>query len=133
MILDSSFLIDIEHEDPGALATARAIEGKGLPRRVPLVVIAELYIGVGTGVRTDENRRGIDAVLRGLPVVRPTRSIAKRAGIIEGELQAKRDGGTGIGIADAFIAATAEAYGEPVVTGDPDDFAMVPGIEVETY
>lgn len=133
MILDSSFLIDIEREHEGALAKARAIEEEEHPRRVPMIVLTELYIGVGKGVRSAENRRRVERVLRSLPVVTQTESISKRAGIIEGELQAADENEEGIGLADALIAATAREYDEPIVTADPGDFLRVEDVEVETY
>ena len=133
MILDSSFLIDIEGEHENALTKARAIETDGVPRRVPMVVVFELYISVGKGTQTDENQQKVDGVLQSLPIVGLTEPIAKRAGIIEGELQADDRGDEGIGPADAIIAATALEYEEPIVTDDPDDFERVDGVTIETY
>ena len=133
MILDSSFLIDVEWEHEGALAKAREIEAGDLPRRVPLVVVSELYISVGKGTRTEENRRTVDRVLRALPIVELTVPIAKRAGILEGELQDKDESDEGIGLVDALIASIALEYDEPIVTGDPDDFRRVDGVRIETY
>lgn len=133
MILDSSFLIDIGWEHEGALATAQEIEAAGHPRRVPLVVVSELYISVGKGFRTDENRRTMERILRGLPIVEPTVAITKRAGVIAGELQAADESDEGIGLADALIASIALEFDEPVVTGDPDDFRRVEGVRVQTY
>lgn len=133
MILDSSFLIDIEWEHEGALAKAREIEAAELPRRVPLVVVSELYISVGKGTRTEENQRAVDRVIRALPIVELSVSIAKRAGIVEGELQAEDESDEGIGLVDALIALIALEYDEPIVTGDPDDFRRVDGVRVETY
>lgn len=133
MILDSSFLIDIEGEREPALTKAQEIEAAGTPRRVPMVVVFELYISVGKGTQTDENRQSIDHVLQALPIVAPTEPIAKRAGIIEGELQAEDRGDEGIGAADAIIAATALEYDEPLVTDDPTDFDRVTDLRIETY
>jgi tRNA(fMet)-specific endonuclease VapC len=133
VILDSSFLIDIEGQREAALRKAQDIETTGAPRRVPLIVVFELYISVGKGTRTDENRQTVDRVLHSLPIVGLTEPIAKRAGIIEGELQAEDRGDEGIGPADAIIAATALEYEEPIVTDDPDDFERVDGVTIETY
>lgn len=133
MILDSSFLIDIEGGSEAALTKAQEIEATGVPRRVPMVVVFELYISVGKGTRTDDNQQSVDRVLQSLPIVRLTEPIAKRAGIIEGELQADDRGDTGIGPADAIIAATALAYEEPIITDDPDDFQRVEGVTIELY
>lgn len=133
MILDSSFLIDIEWEHEGALAKAREIEAAELPRPVPLVVVSELYISIGKGTRTEENQQAVDRVLRALPIAELSVSIAKRAGIVEGELQAEDESDEGIGLVEALIASIALEYDEPIVTGDPDDFRRVEGVRVETY
>lgn len=133
MILDSSFLIDIEAEYDPALTKAQEIEAAGAPRHVPLIVVFELYISVGKGTRTDENRQTVNRVLQSLPIVGLTEPIVKRAGIIEGELQAADSGDLGIGPADAIIAATALEYAEPIVTDDSDDFERVDGVMVEPY
>lgn len=133
MILDSSFLIDLEGAYEPAVAKAKELEGDGLPKRVPLIVIYEMFISVGKGTRTEKNRRQVERVLGGLPVVSPTEAIARRAGRFEGEVQ-RADGG-GIGPADAIIAATAVEYDEPIVTDDAGDFDRIPTSElrVDTY
>jgi tRNA(fMet)-specific endonuclease VapC len=133
VILDASFLIDIEGQQEAALTKAQEIEAAGVPRRVPQIVVFELYISVGKGTRTDENRQSVDRVLQSLPIIGLTEPIAKQAGIIEGKLQAADQGDEGIGPADAIIAATALEYEEPIVTDDPDDFERVDGVRIETY
>jgi len=130
LILDTSFLIDVQNGVDAATEKAREIESSGRPRRVPHVVLYELYIGVGKGVQTDENRERIEGVVSSLPLEPTTPSIARRAGKIEGELQ-REDGA--IGTVDALVAATTLEYDEPLVTADTDDFGTVPGLEVETY
>lgn len=52
MILDSSFLIDIQNGVPAAVDTIDEIEAGDQPLRVPHVVVYELYIGVGKGTQT---------------------------------------------------------------------------------
>jgi predicted nucleic acid-binding protein len=49
--------------------------------------------------------------------------IAKRAGEIEGQAQASDPNDSGVGAADAIIAATALVLDEPVMTDDRRDFA----------
>jgi predicted nucleic acid-binding protein len=44
-----------------------------------------------------------------------------------------RDNGRLIGNNDLWIAATAIAYGMPVVTRNVEHFRRVPGVDVETY
>lgn len=133
MILDTSFLIDIEASEQAALDKATEIEDSGLPQRVPTLVVYEMFLSVGKGTRTEENRRTVERVLGSLPCEPATESLTRRAGILDGELMAADERGDGIGPADAVIAATALEYGEPVVTGDPTDFERVPDVEIERY
>jgi predicted nucleic acid-binding protein len=130
LILDTSFLIDVQNGVDAATEKAREIESNGRPRRIPHVVLYELYIGVGKGVQSDENRERIESVVSSLPLEPTTPSIARRAGRIEGELQAD---GEAIGAVDTLVAGTALEYDEPVVTADVDDFERVPGLRIERY
>ena len=130
MILDTSFLIDVQNGVDAATEKAREIESNGRPRRVPHVVLYELHIGVGKGVQSDENRERIESVVSSLPLEPTTPSIARRAGRIEGELQAD---GEAIGAVDTLVAGTALEYDEPVVTADVDGFERVPGLRIERY
>jgi predicted nucleic acid-binding protein len=130
LILDTSFLIDVQNGVDAATEKAREIESNGRPRRVPHVVLYELHIGVGKGVQSDENRERIESVVSSLPLEPTTPSIARRAGRIEGELQAD---GEAIGAVDTLVAGTALEYDEPVVTADVDGFERVPGLRIERY
>ncbi len=130
MILDSSFLIDVQNGVDSATEKAREIESKSLPRRVPHVVLYELYVGVGKGAQSEENAERIESVVSSLPLEPTTPSIARRAGKIEGSLQSK-DGA--VGAVDAIVAATALEYDEPVVTDDTEDFGRVDGLDLEAY
>jgi len=130
LILDTSFLIDVQKGVEAAVEKAVEIESNGCPRRVPHVVLYELYIGIGKGAQTDENRERVENVLSSLPLEPTTPSIARRAGKIEGELQKE---GEAIGAVDAIVAATALDYDEPVVTADSGDFERVSDLRIETY
>jgi predicted nucleic acid-binding protein len=139
-VLDTNFLIDIDANRPEAIGKAREIERAGTSRRVPRIVISELWIAVGKGDRTQHNREKFERLLDGLPHVDLTASIAKRAGEIEGRIQSFDENGAGIGLADAVIAATALEFDEPVVTDDETDFvtrireqAGVSGLAVDLY
>jgi predicted nucleic acid-binding protein len=130
LILDTSFLIDVQNGVDAATEKAREIESNGRPRRIPHVVLYELYIGVGKGVQSDENRERIESVVFSLPLEPTTPSIVRRAGRIEGELQTDDES---IGAVDAIVAATALDYDEPVVTADTDDFERISGIRIQKY
>jgi len=129
VILDTSFLIDIQNGVPAAVDTIDEIEGGDQPLRVPHLVVYELYIGVGKGTQTAENRARIDAVIDSLTLEPTTLEIVRRAGELEGTLQ-QRD--NEVGAVDAVVAATARRYGEPVVTAD-DHFDRIDGVDVVSY
>lgn len=140
VVLDTNFLIDIDNNRPEAIEKAREIERAGKPRRVPRIVISELWIAVGKGTEAEHNREKFERLLDGLPQVDLTASIAKRAGEIEGQIQSFDQNSVGIGLADAVIAATALEFDEPVVTDDETDFvnrirkqAGVSELTVELY
>ena len=130
MILDSSFLIDVQNGVDAATTKARELERTSQPRRVPHVVVYELYIGVGKGSQTEANRDRLDRVLSSLPLEATTPAIVRRAGELEGELQSRDEG---VGAVDAIVAATAIEYEEPVVTADEEHFERIPGVNVESY
>jgi len=140
MILDTNFLIDIDNNRPDAIKKAQQIERAGRPRRVPRIVMFELWVAVGKGTHTEHNRQKFERLLDGLPQVELTATIAKRAGEIEGETQAADPNDIGVGSADAIVAATAVELEEPVVTDDRRDFvnriqeqAGVSELNVELY
>jgi predicted nucleic acid-binding protein len=122
VVIDTNFLIDLDNNRPAAIEKAREIERAGKPRRVPRIVISELWIAVGKGAQTQHNREKFERLLSGLPHVDLTTPIAKRAGEIEGRIQSFDENDVGIGLADAVVAATALEFDEPVVTDDKTDF-----------
>lgn len=130
MILDTAFLIDLQNGLDDAVEMAAEIEASGAPRRVPHVVLYELYVGIGKGTQTAANRERIDEVVDSLLLEPTTPSVVRRAGEIEGTLQA---GGDGVGAVDAIVGATALAYDEPVVTANVDDFDGMEGVTVARY
>lgn len=129
MILDTNFLIALEANDPDAEATARELEARAVPLRIPTIVVQELYVAVGLGSESAENARKFESLLENKPVVELTDQIARRAGVIEGQHIAS-DTLPELGPADAIVAATALQLGEPVVTNDVSDFEAVDGIEI---
>jgi tRNA(fMet)-specific endonuclease VapC len=120
VVLDTNFLIDIDNDRSEAIEKAREIERSGKPRRVPRIVITELWVAIGKGTETEHNREKFERLLGGLPQVDLTEPIAKRAGEIEGEAQSSDQNDVGVGMADAILAATALEFDEPIVTDDGD-------------
>ncbi|MFB6177159.1 MAG: PIN domain-containing protein [Halobaculum sp.] len=130
MILDTSFLIDVMSSDRSAMNFADKIDGRGVPLRLPVQVLYELYVGVGYSQKPEAEREQIQSVVESYPTVETTDRIAKVAGRIDGELRAE---GERVGANDILIGATARQYHEPVVTGNPEDFERIPEVSVRTY
>jgi predicted nucleic acid-binding protein len=129
MILDTDFLIALDGGDPEAESTARELEARDVPIRVPTIVVQELYVAVGLGSAGRENAWKFESLLANSPVVPLDDRIARRAGVIEGE-HIESDRVPDLGVADAIVAATALQFNEPVVTNDGSDFESVDGLEV---
>ena len=130
MILDTSFLIDVMNGGAAALETVDEIEAAEVPQRIPAMTLQELYIGVGMSELPKQEQREIERIIEARPVVPTSAAIARKAGRIDGELRAA---GEPIDIGDATIGATAVVCDEPVVTGNPDHFERISGIEVVSY
>lgn len=130
MILDSSFLIDLMDGDEDAVALASHIESLDAVQRVPAQVVYELFVGVGYTETPDTEVAKIQRVVDARPIVETTEEIARLAGRLDGQLRREGDR---VAVNDVLIGATARHFDEPVVTGNPDDFEPIPGVEVATY
>jgi len=130
MILDTSFIIDVMNSDEAALETVDEIEAAGMVQHIPAMTLQELYVGVGMSDMPAAERQNIERIVDSRPIIPTTAEIARHAGRIDGELRAE---GRPIDIGDATIGATALVNAEPVVTGNPDHFERISGIDVVTY
>ena len=130
MILDTSFLVDVMNTDDAALRKVDEIEADGIEQNVPAMTLQELYIGVGASDLPERERRKIEYVVESRPIVPTTEEIARKAGRIDGRLRKR---GERIDLGDATIGVTGVVRDEPVVTGNPDHFQRIPGLDVESY
>jgi predicted nucleic acid-binding protein len=129
MILDTDFLVALDGNDLDAKDTARELETRDVPLRVPTIVVQELYVAVGLGSESAKNAGKFESLLENKPVVPLTDRIARRAGVIEGQ-HIESDSVPELGPADAVVAATALQFNEAVVTNDVSDFETVEGLDV---
>jgi predicted nucleic acid-binding protein len=85
------------------------------------IVVAELY----AGVREDAEREILDDLVSLLRVIPVTVEIAQAGGLL------KRDFGKshGVGLADAIIAATAQAENAVLSTLNVKHYPMMPGLK----
>jgi predicted nucleic acid-binding protein len=131
VILDTSFVEDITRQDADALARADALSRNGIPERLSVMTLYELYWGVGYVDTPQQEKDAIDAVLETKEVYDVTPKIARKAGRIAGQLTS--DGQPLNDPGDELIGATGVVHDEPVLTKNVDHFDWIPGLEVETY
>lgn len=114
LLIDTHILIDYLRGQPESVAY---LEKLPLPLSVSAVTVAELY----AGVRDGRERTALDEFVGSFQILPLDQEIAARAGIL------RRDYGKspGTGLADAIIAATAEAQGASLVTLNSKHFPML--------
>ncbi|NHN61566.1 MULTISPECIES: PIN domain-containing protein [Halorussus] len=130
MIEDTSFVIDILHDDPDALAYLDRIEKENRPEKVASITVLELYEAVPQLDVPEKRQRKILDVLDTRHVVPADDTVMQKAGKISGGLRSR---GEEIDREDCLIGATALLTDEPVVTRNSDHFERIDGLDVETY
>jgi tRNA(fMet)-specific endonuclease VapC len=130
--LDTSFLVDLlrERRKGERRATGRLAELADAELRVSLHVLCELQAGVELSDRGDEERRAVEALVRGVDVVFPGAAFAPTYGRLLAHLQGA---GTPISTMDLLIGTAAVVDGAPLLTGNPKHFRRIPGLDVLTY
>lgn len=123
-LLDTSFVIDYWQGRPDAVARLEELVADGAPLLVNEVVVCELFAGLRPPQH--EDARGF---LEPLEFIQPGPGAAATAGRWRAEA---RDRGRTLHLADALIAAAAEAAGAAVLTRNVRDFALAE-VRVETY
>ena len=123
-LLDTSFVIDYWQGRPDAVARLEALVAAGGPLLVNEVVVCELF----AGLRRAEYERA-QRFLEPLEFIQPGPGAAAAAGRWRA---AARERGRTLHLADALIAAAAEASGAAVLTRNVRDFALAE-VRVETY
>lgn len=130
-MLDTSFLEDVAREDAAALSKAEELQRQGIPERLSVMSLYELYWGIGYVDRSQAERDAVDAVLDTKETYPVTPTIARKAGRIAGTLS--REGNPLNDPGDELIGATGLVHEEPVLTKNVDHFERIPDLQVETY
>jgi tRNA(fMet)-specific endonuclease VapC len=129
MILDSTFLVDLERE------TRRGTAGKATeflnrhpnePLRVTFTIAGELAAGDSLG---RDHRLWLE-FLRPFEILGSSKEVAWRFGTVYRELKKT---GMLIGANDLWIAATALAHAESLVTRNDEQFRRVTDLTVISY
>lgn len=127
LILETTFLIDLEREHHRAAGAAVAFLEANDDARLYLPFIVAGELAAGTSLSKKDRWESFLAPLYVLP---STPAVSWEYGRAYRYL---KDNGRLIGSNDLWIAATALAYKMPVVTRNAEHFRRVPGLEVETY
>lgn len=130
MIEDTSFIIDVLHDDSDAIQFLDIIESEQRPERLASITVLELYEAVPQLDVPEERRQKILAVLDSRHAVPADAKIMRKAGKLSGELISS---GQEIDREDCIIAATALLHDEPIVTRNVDHFERIDGLDVRTY
>ena len=123
LVLDTNIVSYIMKGDTRAAGYRRHLEGKTLA--ISFMTVGELYEG-GYRSRWSENKlRRLRDEIEGYLVIPFSPLVCETWGRIRAELRNKP-----IAVDDAWIAATALAYGCLLVTHNPRDFADISGLQV---
>lgn len=119
LLLDTDVIIDYLRGQTDAVAY---LEGLTNPLLISAVTVAELYVGVREG----EEREALDSFISAFELVTVDENIAVKGGLY------RRDYGKSynVGLADALIAATAEAKGATLVTLNKKHFPMLASVTI---
>jgi len=130
MIEDTSFIIDVLHDDSDAIAYLDIIEKERRPEKVAAITILELYEAVPQLNVPDKRQQKILDVLDTRHTIAADETVMRKAGKISGTLRSQ---GEQIDREDCLIGATALLTDEPVVTRNHDHFARIDGLTVKSY
>jgi len=118
LLLDTSFLVDYEAE----VATRRIGPARTLMRSRPLEPLGVSVVSLGEFAEGFSSPRDVDEFLRPFRIIGLSRNIAYRAAALQVSLSQR------LGENDAWIAATALAYGATLV-GRERAFGRVPRLD----
>jgi len=123
-VVDTTFVIDYLRDDPAAIERFARFFADGDNVLVNEIVVCETRVGL-----TAAQVPGLMAMLLPLEFIQPGPEAALDAGRWRGEV---RRAGRNLSLADALIAAAAEASDAIVLTRNVRDFSLTP-VRVETY
>lgn len=129
MILDSTFLVDLEREKKRRQrgdAAAFLLAHQETQFCINFTILGELAAGLSLGA----DRAGWARFIEPFRILESSQDVAWEFGLAFRILQSQ---GNLIGTNDLWIGATGIAYGLPVVTRNAHDFERIPGLKVVRY
>lgn len=124
LLVDSAFVIDYLKNDIGAVTRWAEVFGRGDDPLINEIVVCEVRAGV-----REREVLALETFLEPVEFVQPGPDHALLAGRWRAEARAL---GRSLSLADALIAAAADAVDAAVLTRNVRDFAMTP-VRIETY
>jgi len=131
MILDTTYFIHLLQGRPRAFEKGLDLFEARTVRRVPVPVLFEVFYGVAF-TNSDEQRRRVKNALMGYPTVDLDEALVREAASRLAAADCDAGGDSGIEVNDAYVAAVAASYDEPVLTENVEDFEAL-DVEVEPY
>ncbi len=114
LLIDTDVVIDYLR---GQIDAVTYIESLTNPLFLSVITVAELY----SGVREGRERKALDGFLSAFKVLTFSETVAVQGGLYRREYAKSH----GVGLADALIAATAEANDATLVTLNKKHFPML--------
>jgi tRNA(fMet)-specific endonuclease VapC len=128
-IADTNFLIDVLMGDSAALSALDRMIERNEPVWIPAPALHELYYGAALSRRKKQQIGLIEQLEWAMPCIPYGGEAARKAGMLEGELERR---GRRPSRMDLQIAAIALVRDEPVITKDKD-FKRIPGVKTQEY
>ena len=119
LLIDTDVIIDYLRGQADAVSYIEALTN---PLLISAVTVAELY----SGVREGDERNTLDRFISAFGSVQVDEAIAVKGGLYRRDYRKSHN----VGLADALIAATAEARGATLVTLNKKHFPMLASVTV---
>jgi len=128
--LDTTFLIDLADGDPKAIALWNVLRDKGATIATTFLNVGEIEVGLLHQKSTEAERRAFGEFLSEIAILWPSyQTVHTYAGMVASALRR----GKRPSIVDAWIAATAQSNGHPVIVTRDRGYTGLDGIEVRKY
>jgi predicted nucleic acid-binding protein len=118
VLVDTDVMVDFLRGNPKAIALLQTHSAWGI---LSSIIAAELY----AGVRDDEELKKLDSLISLFRVVPVSKELARAGGLYKKHYAKSH----GVGLADAIIAATAEAENADLKTLNAKHYPMFEGLK----
>jgi tRNA(fMet)-specific endonuclease VapC len=124
-LVDTDYIADYLKGYKAATTLLNSILSQGIS--ISIITFAEAYEGIYYGQNRAQHEQGFRQLVKTIPVLSITRSVALQFARIRGELRAK---GLLIPDPDLYIAATALQHHLTLVTRNVKDYQRIPDLKL---